>query len=267
MFVFSVCRLVSRRCHPISPIPAPLSLNPLLCWLCLLPSTRLPVAPSHNPSASKIRSGHSLSPSAVLYGLPPAAIFHTGSRQPVLWNGEGRPPRIVRASFRPRSPAQHPSSPARTRSLRTHQLGASAPLADWPSPERLIHGFVILQLGRLPQNLPDPVSRRRPIVLATPPKSDRRGPDLHRLDARPAGRTSAQACLRLVSRQLAAAPPKSEWSHDLQPREVTRETSRENVVPLIDPIRGGLSWGLRARRCQSPDWKNPPRRRRNEATV
>jgi hypothetical protein len=108
------------------------------------PPTRLPVAPSRDPSASKSRSDHSLSPLAVLNGLPPATIFHTGSRQPVLWDGEGRPPRIVRASFRPRSPAQHPSSPARTRSLCTRQLGASSPLADWPSPERLIHGFVIL---------------------------------------------------------------------------------------------------------------------------
>jgi hypothetical protein len=57
---------------------------------------------------------------------------------------EERPPRIMRASFRPRSPAQHLSSPMCTRSLRTHRLGASALPADWPSLERLIHGFVIL---------------------------------------------------------------------------------------------------------------------------
>jgi hypothetical protein len=113
-----VCRLVSRRRHMISPIPASLPFEPLLRPLCLLlrQTSGRSVPP---PFGAQVEVGSFLAPSAVLNGLPPAAIFHTGSRQPFLWNGEERPPRIIRASFRPRCPAQRPSSPMLARFART----------------------------------------------------------------------------------------------------------------------------------------------------
>ena len=83
--MFSVCRLVSRRCHHISPLPSPLSAHALLCQLRLLSSTRLLATLPVEPSASESRPALCLAPLADFSGLPPAAIMVTGSRLPVFW--------------------------------------------------------------------------------------------------------------------------------------------------------------------------------------
>ena len=189
MFVFSVCRLVSRRCHHISPLPSPLSAHALLCQLRLLSSTRLLAALPVEPSASESRPALCLAPLADFSGLPPAAIMVTGSRLPIVWalGGEISPDHVCLFLTAPsRITPGFSGANTLTRPLR---LGASPCYAGWPSTGRLIHGFVFLRLGHLSQTLRTPPHGDALSFLTTPPKSDRRRPDLHWLDSHTARRT------------------------------------------------------------------------------
>jgi hypothetical protein len=87
-----------------------------------------------DPSASKSRSGRFLTPFGSFHsGCRPLRFFSSPDRVNRSRNGERRSPRIGRAAFCPRRPAQHPVSPKRTRSLRSFWQGASPPPAGWPS--------------------------------------------------------------------------------------------------------------------------------------
>jgi hypothetical protein len=170
---------------------------------------RTPSCSVPDPSASKSRSGHPLPPFWHLpSGCRPLRFFSSPDRFNRSWNGEQRSPRISRATFCPRRPAQHSVSPEQARSLCSPRRGASAHPAAWPSTARLIYGFVLLRLRPLSQTLPDPASRRRPVILTTPPKSDRRGLDLHQQVARPAGRAGSGLQPRHLSDRSSASP----WS-------------------------------------------------------
>ena len=99
------------------------------------PLHRTPGGSVPDPSVSKSRSGHSLSPfDSLISGCRPFhRFFSSPDRFNRSRNGERRSPRISRATFCPRCPAQHPVSPECARSLRASQQGASSPPAGWPS--------------------------------------------------------------------------------------------------------------------------------------
>ena len=129
------------------------------CAACAQPATMLALTPPLRRTPRWLRSAAilrcpsrgraaSLSPLAVLNGLPPAAIFHSGSRQPVFWDGRRPPGSCVPLSNRalPRNTPVYWSVPAR--SART-SWGLPHHSQFGHPPSALFIGFVILELGRV----------------------------------------------------------------------------------------------------------------------
>jgi len=92
-------------------------------------------------------------------------------------------------------PLSDRAAPHHTRLLRREHAHSSAPAGGFTTLRRLAFHRTPYSRVRLPaarlfvSDPPDPASRRRPVILTTPPKSDRRRPDLHWLDSHTARRT------------------------------------------------------------------------------